>query len=479
MGTIMVRSPARSGVRTLSRAAAVVILLSMSVGGVPGIAAAATPGSQQWVKRYNGPANLDDYGGALGVSPDGSTVFVAGTSNVSEGSSDYTTAAYDASTGATLWVKRYTGPRNSVDNAVALGVSPDGSRVFVTGSSLESGGSSDYATVAYDALSGDELWVKRYNGAANLNDFAIALEVNPDGSGVFVAGRSSSTTDDDYATVAYDAITGARLWAKRYHGRAGGSDSANALGVSADGSQVFVTGTSVGSGNFTDYATVAYDAVTGAKLWSKRHDGSQHGPDEAQNLGVSPDGSQVFVTGISFGFRYYNYATLAYDAATGARLWSKRYTGPGNASDFAYALGVSPDGSTVFVTGGSNGATSFWDYVTLAYDTSTGAELWVKRYNGAANSLDIAYSLAVSPDGSEVFVTGVSLGSASDYDYATVAYDVTVGTKLWAKRYNGPGNAYDQANAVGVSPDGSTVFVTGQSAGSTNDDYATVAYGIT
>src|SRR2546427_50682 len=87
-----------------------------------------------------------------------------------------------------------------------------------------------------------------------------------------------------------------------------------------------------------------------------------------------------------------------------------------------------------------------------------GAELWLKRYNGPANSVDEATALGVSPDGSKVFVTGYSDGSGSFADYATVAYGTATGTQLWAKRY-GPGHGYDAANAIGVSPDGSKVFV--------------------
>jgi hypothetical protein len=189
----------------------------------------------------------------------------------------------------------------------------------------------------------------------------------------------------------------------------------------------------------------------------------------------------VFVTGHSLGSTdSYDYATVAYDASTGALRWVKRYNGPANGGDAATALGVSPDGSTVFVTGQSLGSTSSGDYATVAYDASTGALRWVRRYNGPANGNDNASALGVSPDGSTVFVTGYSTGSTSFLDYATVAYDASTGTLRWVRRYNGPANGAEYAYALGVSPDGSKVFVTGSSLGSTSsDDYATVAYSIT
>src|SRR5438093_1014040 len=103
----------------------------------------------------------------------------------------------------------------------------------------------------------------------------------------------------------------------------------------------------------------------------------------------------------------------------GTRLWTQRFRNPHDVWDQPNSVAASPDGSKVFVTGLSqtNGSIRSADYATVAYDTSTGTVLWVRRYNGGRNHSDVATAIAASPDGSKVFVTGISGRS-----YATVAY---------------------------------------------------------
>ena len=92
---------------------------------------------------------------------------------------------------------------------------------------------------------------------------------------------------------------------------------------------------------------------------------------------------------------------------------------------------------------------------------SSGDHLWTHRYNGPGHGTDDAHDVAVSADGTKVFVTGESLGATTGRDFATVAYDATDGHQLWLSRYTGPGTGNDSAVAVAVA--GNSVFVTGSS----------------
>ena len=282
------------------------------------------------------------------------------------------------------------------------------------------------------AVPGTQLWVARF--PAGGQELSSAMVVSPDGRRVFVTGVGwgGRVTGDDSETAAYSAATGRRLWFSRYRGPGRLAEEPSAVAVSPGGGTVFVTGDSHGPSGASDYATVAYSAATGRRLWVSRYKGPVNGPGGASAVAVSPGGGIVFVTGLSPGRGngfVYDYATVAYSAAAGRQLWVRRYSGPVKGPDIATAVAVSPGGGTVFVTGGSpvrgNGTE---DYATVAYDAATGRQLWVRRYSGPVKGPDAATAVAVSPGGAAVFVTGRSRGRGNGIeDYATVAYDAATG----------------------------------------------------
>ena len=432
--------------------------------------AEATAGTAQWVERFAAPsANSSNHVAGLAVSPDGSRVFVTGDLHKSTGGGTLHTVAYDTVTGAQLWTS--SGPGKD-DRAAAVRVSPDGSRVFVVGSTYgrhDGKVSHDYLTLAYDAATGARIWKKLYSHPVGYSsDLAAALGLSPDGSTVFVTGASDDGAFTDYATVAYKASNGHHVWTARY-GRPD-EDAARALSVSPDGSRVFVSGFSISTGTSRDIVTIGYGAATGRELWRTRYDGAVHREDQANAMAVSPDGSQVFVTGYSDrSKRLRNYVTLAYGAKTGRERWFRDYQGPGGFNNTAKAIVVSPDGSRVFVAGYRSGFDGR-DFETLAY-SSAGVRLWRRAYNGPLDAFDQATAIGVSPTGARVYVTGFQ-NDVSNRDYATLAYRGSSGASLWQAFYD---QGEEGASALAVNPDGSAVYVSGMSGA----DMTTVAYSAT
>jgi outer membrane protein assembly factor BamB len=467
------------GMRPIARAAAGLILLVPALLSVPGTAVSQgpSPGARRWVARFDGRADYDA-GRVVAASPDGTRVFVAGSSTGTTGP-DYATLAYDPLTGEQLWKARFGTRFRRGGDVSALAVSPDGTMVFVTGSIFVGESTYVWATVAYDASTGTQVWTRRYGAGPDTYSAPADLAVSPDGATLVVTGgRRWEVGSADYATVAYDSTSGAELWTRGYDGRGTGegSDGAIAVALSPDGETVFVTGTSEGRAfGITNehFATVAYDATTGSKLWMTwdRESGW-----EAVDLAVCPNGTMVFVTGDSahtIGLPWSTSHTVAYDATTGEEIWTVRSPNEALVPSAVASIAVSPDAGTVFLSGTMNGRV----FATVALDPSSGTVRWGQDYDGEPDVYysDMVSDMAVSPDGSEVFITGWS-GKGRKPDYATVVYEASSGTELWVRRYEGPRDGRDIARSIAVSPDGSRVFVTGESEGSTSLDFVTIAY---
>jgi WD40 repeat protein len=369
------------------------------------IAYNAATGAARWMRTTTRTgASTVIVPNSIAVSPSGATVFVSGYYDKGN-TSGVATLAYSAATGATLWTRRY--PR--VSSPISLAVSPDGSRLFVM--------TEDYITLAYDTGTGQLAWASS-PGGLRPNSVAARGAVSPDGSRVYLTGVSQDSGGfEEYQTAAYNAANGAFVWVRHYSTRnaanPGRQELATSVAVSRDGSLVYVAGCA--NGGVGSNAVLAYDSATGATEWKKLWLPNTTGLANAVYLAVSPDGKTVFFAGAQGNGATNWYVTQARSPSTGALLWSRSQPHSQFASPSAVA--VSPGGSTLFVTGtrieGGDGEAV---YDTVAYSTATGKILWEIVDNGSD-----PVAIVAAPGGDRVFVTG-RFQEGTNTLYATAAY---------------------------------------------------------
>jgi hypothetical protein len=272
-------------------------------------------------------------------------------------------------------------------------------------------------------------WVTGYDGQSGQGGDARAVAAST--STVFVTGSSNASTsgESSWSTQAYQASDGHKVWSAKYIPPDTTSGSATCIAVSPDGSQVFVGG---------DNVIRAYDAATGAALWTD-DDADTYG---VSALVVSPDSSVLFAIGVSGAPGDESYLTSAFDTSTGVALWTATYQGPAKLNSTATGVAVNPAGTVVYVNGSSQvDATSSTDVADalVAYDAATGAQQWATRYSTKA---DIeAGGVVVSPDGSQVFAGATVLTVTSEFDEYSglvLAYDASTGATQWTKENTSP-----------------------------------------
>ncbi|MEW6745097.1 MAG: SBBP repeat-containing protein [Planctomycetota bacterium] len=431
-------------------------------------------GAEDWVASYTGEGEREDTARAVAVAPTG-TIIVTGESDTPAGF-DWATVAYD-SDGQRLWVARYDGTAHDDDHARLVAVGSEG-RVFVAGDSDNVGSDLDTTTVAYDERTGTLLWSRWYSSAGRYSDTASALAYDPATDRVFVAGSArSSTTWDDYVTIAYGAVDGTEAWTATYSGPEPASrEQARALALAPEGA-ILVTGRGydVERENEPDMLTVAFSTKGGAELWTQAFNGSGSGNDSAAALVVDPGGRSYLAGDVSrtFNSDKDDFLIVTYDA-DGNLLWEAVYGGPGNAFDALAAVAVDPQAGRLYVTGQSETKEGYLDYATLALDSRDGRLLWAAPYDRSGRN-DRPADIAVAPMTGRVIVTGGSYDLATGWDFATVAYD-SGGDEVWVARYHDSSYHAEGARALAVGPSG-LVHVTGcgtESSGQT--DWISVTY---
>lgn len=404
-------------------ATGVVIGLTDCCEAVETIAYDPDNGDTLWETRYSGGLG-DDVPGDIAVSPDGATVYVAGTTGRSATGDDFLTLALDASDGAQRWVSTYSGTEERAsDSAEALAVSPDGHTVVVTGQMDEGDYTVIPLTIAYDAGSGSQRWMRSDPSAIGDGRY---IRVSPDGADVYVAAQFSEDGETSLTrTYAYETATGNESWRSTFRGGAGGS-APGGIALAPDGSHLYLAATTMTPAGAEDtMAVVSYDASIGAQVWKRQTPGFKGLGAYAAGIAVTPDGSTILVGGGTNRFGRRVAAFLWAIDAAGDPQWRRVHQQSGDVWDLMTSMAVSPDGSRVYLSGNGCSAT-FCDgphaWLTLAFSLPDGTLQWSARYT-RPDTDNVEFSLAVTPDSTKVVVVGRRYSQTADTNsFATIVY---------------------------------------------------------
>jgi PKD repeat protein len=181
-------------------------------------------------------------------------------------------------------------------------------------------------------------------------------------------------------------------------------------------------------------------STSGVLLWAK----GATGVFIAQSLALSPDETDVVLTGDVSGGAIW--MTAAFNATTGTRRWQV------TAAEGIAARDVVVDATRVYVAGEGNvGVNGF--LTVVAYDRATGARLWRTDAN-PPTCCAYASRIALAPDGSLAVAGQTSSGGY--FDWWIVAFSAN-GAVRWQARRDAAITGDEIPAAVLVLADGTTV----------------------
>jgi hypothetical protein len=178
---------------------------SATVPGIAGINHYATlkyssSGSQGWLDRYTGTGQQNE---AVALAIDATTVYVTGRSGNAAGNFDIATVAYGLAGGGRQWVSRFDGPPQKDDYPAAIAVRPDG-KIAMLGTSVSGSDVGDYMAFRY-ATDGEQEWATRLSFGND--DQAVALAVDSRNNQL-IAGNSFIGGNYDLLVAKFDGQAG-------------------------------------------------------------------------------------------------------------------------------------------------------------------------------------------------------------------------------------------------------------------------------
>ncbi|PVY39049.1 outer membrane protein assembly factor BamB family protein [Pontibacter virosus] len=428
----------------------------------------ALSGEIIWSDRYSSSGADYNQAGSIAVDGQGG-VFIAGTSYFQGDKYNYIVVHYDGASGTRVWEKRLRDMQPYLKSMVLT--SNDGG-LYLTGSVYNEVGdqSRNMIVTRMNASTGDDAWSQRYgwNGPVSYTGTDVVVD---EAGNTYVTGIISIEFGEKYVYAAKYAASGEMLWSTHYKDKREAysknfisldkegdvyvatskglllklqatngalvwqsqvrEDSELQVDINAlvldDSGNIYVAGAEhkprVSFEMISSFLTIKFDAASGSRLWEKRYGGNS-GYDHVKDLVLDGNGN-LYVTGSVFGSdRTVQMATIKYNSANGEERWIAIH-------HEGYPAAIAADGTGgIYVTGTKSIVNNF---ATIKYNAEDGKEAWVS-YFGTDGRRDVPEAIAVDNAGG-VYVAGINQSDVNGMQISVLKYNSTDGSEIWAHRH--------------------------------------------
>jgi hypothetical protein len=331
-----------------------------------------------------------------------------------------------------VWTNTYDGTGHGSDYIKAMVLDTAGN-AYVTGSSFN-GVNYDWVTIKYSP-EGSPLWTRSYDGAPQLNDYAVSLAVDNSGN-VYVTGSSALNGSQTAIVVVKYSNLGDFQWASPVSFSAA-IDTPSKIGLSAAGDP-YVCGSTGNSQAFV----LKLSGANGGQLWHKLYNFGLHG-DALMDMVVDASGHS-YACGYSNDSSGHPRALILKHDATGTLVYKYFYASTG-ANALLQSIAIDSSYG-VAATGIAKGANAF-DVLTVKLNRS-GSLSWKQLFDDANHLDDNGNCVAIDSDHS-VYIGGSIETPAVGSDFLTMKYSPE-GNLNFAITKDFAAHSDDQVNAISV-----------------------------
>ena len=428
----------RAAARTV---AAAVVLAALAALAVPGAAVARAPGDYVWADTvFSLGGNGDEAAVAVTTDSAGYPIIAGDAVTSAGGGLDIRYRSYLLN-GLLRWNAVGTTWANPADPAAddtAAGVVVDDARncVYVAGTTRGLGTGKDVVLLKVldsdpgGPLSGDLIWSRVYNAAADRNDEAEALALDRYGNVYVTGGTQRADGSMDVLTVKYRA-NGTVAWVKRHNNSRARFD--RGLAIAVRGNAVYVAGVSNRKRHRDDLVLVRY-SLSGSRRWVRYYDDPLRRHETLTGIAATSGAVYLSGSGKSTNTRPGDALLVKY-RSDGKRLWARYVKGSGGGDDAWNDVAVDSKGRA-HVVGFLDRRATGEDIVTRVF-TAAGGLLWQSGYSSTGRHMDVGTALAVDGSG-RTYVCGRRAGILGDVDGVVIKYSAR-GVTLWSTVYPEPG----------------------------------------